>query len=283
MSLDDALCNRQSKTCTELCGGLGLPVAVENMVEMLGRNSRTGIGDRKPHLIVLMTCENADLPAFRRELYRIADEIREHLQNTLAVGRDGNRMIRRHARDSELGSRSERSRGLSGFLNQRLHVHGNRVYREAACLYPRDVQQVLDQPVGPCCRALDDFELASRLYAAVICGRDLEQERRCHMYGMHRIPEVVRDDRDEIVPGARRVLRGAKQAGVLERNRGELRQLSENRFIRLVELGSVLLVPQLDRTENLPVAAGEIGGDRVRDLESGNLRQRRVRVGREQR
>src|SRR5688572_7498459 len=101
MGFDYTLCNRQSKAGSEFGRGFRLPVAVEHVVEMLGRDPRAGIGDGELDDVGFVTGEDFYLPAFRRELDRVADEVGKNLKHPLAIRRYHDRMLGRRTCNSE--------------------------------------------------------------------------------------------------------------------------------------------------------------------------------------
>ena len=99
-------------------------------------------------------------------------------------------------------------------------------------------------------------------YEVLFMRRNLEEKRRRHVDGVDRIPEVVRHDGDQIVPGAGRVLRRLVKARVFQSHRAELRELRQNRLIAFREL-PVLLAPQADNPECAAVPAYQLSYESV--------------------
>src|SRR6266404_6118632 len=72
--LDDSLRDRQPETGAEALGTLGLPVGIEDVVEVLLRNSGAGVRDSEQYVIVLRIGAECDHPPVWRELHRVADQ-----------------------------------------------------------------------------------------------------------------------------------------------------------------------------------------------------------------
>src|SRR5437763_2472190 len=87
--LDDALGDRQAEARAEARGALRLPVGVEDVLQILVRDARAGVADDEEHLAVVARGAAGDAAARRRELHRVADEIREHLRDAVVIGVDG--------------------------------------------------------------------------------------------------------------------------------------------------------------------------------------------------
>src|SRR5687768_7169313 len=82
VGFDNSLCNRQSKPGAELRCGFGLPVPVKNVRKVLGRDSGTGIRDRKPDLRAFHLRQDFYLATLGGELDGVADQVRENLKHT---------------------------------------------------------------------------------------------------------------------------------------------------------------------------------------------------------
>ncbi|CAA9367664.1 MAG: hypothetical protein AVDCRST_MAG89-4253 [uncultured Gemmatimonadetes bacterium] len=108
------------------------------------------------------------------------------------------------------------------------------VKRKAAALDVGDVQQVLDQPVGPLGRAPDDGQLLP-LHVAPFRRDHVQQERRAHEHGVDGIAQVVRNHAQHVVAGAGGAPGRVVQAGVLQRQGAAAGQLVRHRHVRLFE------------------------------------------------
>ncbi len=112
------------------------------------------------------------------------------------------------------------------------------------------------------CRALNYLELPARSDSSVDRRRDLEKKRGGHVDGVHRISQIVRYNRNEVIARACRVLRRLVQSRVLERDRAHLRELRQHRFIALVE-SAFFLFPELNDAERATISSDEGRSDRI--------------------
>src|SRR5258707_3711712 len=74
--LDDSLRDRQSEAGAEALGAFGLPVGIEDVLEVFLRDSGTRVRDREQHMIVLRIGAECDHPTLWGELHRVADQVR---------------------------------------------------------------------------------------------------------------------------------------------------------------------------------------------------------------
>src|SRR6266496_5134107 len=83
MGLDDAAGDVETEPGASRCRP-NLRKASENTVVLAGGNARPGVRDRDPEPVALLDLE-ADRAPLRRELDGISEEIREHLQDPIAI------------------------------------------------------------------------------------------------------------------------------------------------------------------------------------------------------
>ena len=88
MRLNDALGDIQPQPAA---GGVVFslgPIAIEHMGQIVRRNALTGVAHRKYNLLAGAHGADADVALARSELDRIADQVRQHLEQALRVGLD---------------------------------------------------------------------------------------------------------------------------------------------------------------------------------------------------
>ena len=85
MSLDQAFRDIQAEPSAGASHASRLPVAIEDVRELAGRNSRPGIAYREPREAVLEIGFERDRAAWRRKLDRISDQVGKHLEHAVRV------------------------------------------------------------------------------------------------------------------------------------------------------------------------------------------------------
>ncbi|MEX2282705.1 MAG: hypothetical protein WEE89_09510 [Gemmatimonadota bacterium] len=66
-----------------------LPESIEDLRQMLFRDARSAIRDPEDELVISQLAPNREISSHGCELDRIADEVREDLQQTLVITQDG--------------------------------------------------------------------------------------------------------------------------------------------------------------------------------------------------
>ena len=157
------------------------------------------------------------------------------------------------------GALDERPARLHGVLHDRGQVDPLLAELELAPGDPRDIEQVVDQS-----HHLADLAFHHRagrlddLGLAVGQADDLERvaDRR------QRVPQFVRQGREELVLAAIGVAKLLVEAGVLDRDRGHLRELKQDRLVIGGEL-TPDAIRKLDRPDHSPVAGEEGDGEQA--------------------
>src|SRR5690349_3397777 len=85
MSFDNSLCDRQTQSGTLPPALMCLPETVKHFRQILLCDARSLIRYRYQNPVIVKTSRNGDVAAFRRELNAIAQEVRQHLPQTMAV------------------------------------------------------------------------------------------------------------------------------------------------------------------------------------------------------
>src|SRR6185295_8991549 len=97
MRVDDSFRDRQSQAGSASARSVRrLPVPVEDTIEMLACDPRTGVPHRKNQLPVAVFRAHDDPAVARRELDRVAEQVPEHLNDSTIVRHD-ERKIRWYA------------------------------------------------------------------------------------------------------------------------------------------------------------------------------------------
>src|SRR6202035_2992265 len=82
---DDTFGDWQSESGAHALGAFGLPVRIEDVAEVLLRNPGPGVAHREQHSRVLCLGAEADRAAAWRELHRVPDQVRQHLEDAVAI------------------------------------------------------------------------------------------------------------------------------------------------------------------------------------------------------
>src|SRR6266581_9190812 len=78
----DALRDEETET---RAATVGVPVAIEDVGQVLGADAGTGIRDFERNAVVCGFDDEGDAPNFGREFQRVAEEVAEHLQQAVAI------------------------------------------------------------------------------------------------------------------------------------------------------------------------------------------------------
>src|SRR5687767_11834132 len=156
--LDDAARDRETQPCTATSIATRLPEALEEMRELVPWNTHAGIGHRARDAVSLPTSTHRDGTSGRRELECVADEVPQHLGNTVAIDQHRGKVSLHIALERAAGPGRLRSKLLADLSSQRAEVETLQLDGEHSTLHPRDVEQVVDEPVHPGCRSANDVE-----------------------------------------------------------------------------------------------------------------------------
>src|SRR6266508_2539010 len=178
--------------------GAPLPPAIEHVREVLRGDAGAVIRDGHLRLTLPQRHPHLDVPAAGGERDRVSDEVRNHLEHAVAIARDldPEGPARRGERDLLL----ERERGehRERLVDDRVEPLRPDLDAEATRIHPRQVEQLADEPVHPRRRALHRLGVAPHVARV----RGAQQERRREEDRLERILEIVRDDREDVIPRA---------------------------------------------------------------------------------
>src|SRR5438067_13509474 len=86
MRLDDPFGDGKSQSSAHPLGTFCLPIGIEDVAEVFFGDAGSGIGDREENEIVLVRRGSAhDSARLRSELERVSDQIRENLNDAMAI------------------------------------------------------------------------------------------------------------------------------------------------------------------------------------------------------
>ncbi len=88
---------------------------------------------------------NADLPSGRRELARVAEEIRDGLGDPHSVAVDEERAVRKLHFERLLGLLAEWAAGFDRLLESLAEIHPRPLQGQLAAADPGDIEEILDQ------------------------------------------------------------------------------------------------------------------------------------------
>src|SRR5690606_33282866 len=158
--LDDALGDGEAEADAAAARVAGLPEAVEEVRELIGRDAGPGVADLEAHLVAIAFDVDAHAPAFGRELDGVADEVAERLEQAVAVDADSGRLGLVAAQlELERPLRRDHTERLVQALEQRRGAVGARLDEQAAGLDAPQVEQVGDQAVHLLGRRADALDL----------------------------------------------------------------------------------------------------------------------------
>src|SRR5690606_6034933 len=192
VGLHDTLGDGEAEARAALLATVRAPEALEYAVQVLRVDAGTGVGDRDANPALRRRRGNLDAAARGYELERVAEQVREHLEDAPAIHVNGGQ--------PGLDATVEADRALA----RQLLEHHARLAHEESDLGPlapdeelprvdlRDVEQVLQESLHLLGRDAD-----ARDAGVPPIGRHVELEHgRRAGDGLQRVPQVVGHDRD---------------------------------------------------------------------------------------
>jgi hypothetical protein len=173
MGFDDASGYVQAETQAPVIILADLREALEDAPERIVGYAATGIPDAQTDVAGLPLATNRDLPASRRELQRIRDEIREHLKDPLMVERREKRRGIDPGLQGHPFCRGGCSKRIRRFGDQNGQIPRCRCDGELTGVYAGDIDQVADQPVHAGGVPLDALGFRDNAGAVLILRRSL--------------------------------------------------------------------------------------------------------------
>jgi hypothetical protein len=156
--VDDAFRDREAEADAAAIAAARLPEAIEQVIEMLLRNARTGVGDAEHDLHLVRPRREHDAPAGGRELDRVADEVAEHLEQTAFVGADEAFMLWRVGAQLDVMLFGGWIQRPSGLAHERAGIDVGEVEGQTSGLKARRVEQIANEPIHLPDRSLGDLE-----------------------------------------------------------------------------------------------------------------------------
>ena len=187
---------------------LRLAEALEDVRQEISRDAAPVVLDDDPAVSVVLVQREADFAAARAELHRIREEVPDDLLEAIRIADDLDHVRIDLADDGDVLGFGGWPGGLEGVAHDVAEIDRREVEAQLARDDPRHVEDVLDELDLDGGVALDDLE-PTRVRRA----RDLgtPQHPRPAEDGVQRRPELVRDDRQELV------LRTVRFLGLLAR------------------------------------------------------------------
>src|SRR3982074_3396520 len=155
VSLDDALEMGQAEARARTGCTIGLPESLEDVRKVVFRDAVARVLDGKLHGAVSIHPAHHNLPSGIREFQRSAEEIREYLQEPVAVREHRLHVVRYFRAQGDVHGEGLWLTKLDGLMEQRARVDALLADREGAGLDPRHVEQGGNQTAHAAGCALD--------------------------------------------------------------------------------------------------------------------------------
>src|SRR5437868_8097922 len=189
MLLDDGLRDGQSHSCTHVGCGFSLPEEIENSAQVFLFDSAACVTYGKTHTILPGFAAHGNRSAFRRELDGIVDEVRNDLENPMAIGFDSGNAVATLASESDPFRPRLNVKHFARFPDNfswilRMKIERNPLPFAHAC----NGHEVFDQTIHAFGSTLDDMHHLLILLARHVAGR---QQLRRHLDIVNRIAQVM--------------------------------------------------------------------------------------------
>ena len=168
------------------------------MLLLLGRDAHAGVANFENRVAPRGACPHVHAAALRRELDRVRDEVVEELGEPRSVAREQRRAGSCASVERDLLVLGERPCGLDGLCRDGREVDGADLEGELACLDLCQEEQVAHELEQPVRVPLDDAEKLA-LLVGDLARLAIEHELEVAADRGQRSPELVRDERDELV------------------------------------------------------------------------------------
>jgi hypothetical protein len=154
------------------------------------------------------------------ELDGVAHEVREHLHGAPAITADRGEIRGHRALDAELPRLGREPHRDERLLDEGGGVLGSGLDRDPARLDVGRLEQIADQAIHDRDGVEDRVELSA---VGLVCAGELHR-LRAHANAPERVPEIVRDDREQVIARANGGVQRLAQPGDLQRGAGALRE-----------------------------------------------------------
>src|SRR5438874_6920322 len=145
MRLHDALGDGEPQTSAQPGGLSRLPEALEDMRDLSRSDPGPGVGDREPDLAIGKLGPDGDSAAFRGELDRIPNEVRENPEDPRSIAPEVDLPARELSFEPKPLLLGERLHQIQGFGEQPPNRAALLLDRETPGLDPGDVEEILDE------------------------------------------------------------------------------------------------------------------------------------------
>ena len=183
-----------------------LPVAIEEMRQVLLRDSRAVVGHGEADVPGARPRTDMNGSTDRDGLHGIADQVRQHLHDALGVGPDRGEIPRDLPLDAHRLAGRQALERVQRFVDDGTDILSTRLDREHARLDRRRLEKIVDQALHPFGRAKDQVQLLAAR-APLGAGGSARQMLRAKLDRRQGAPQIVRDDGEQVVS---RPDRGAK-------------------------------------------------------------------------
>ena len=171
------------------------PERPEDPLRHLRLDPRSRIRDRDLDLVVRRGEREVDTPSRRRPLDRVRDQVRDDLQDAVAVGDEHGVTVELELVLDAARVRLRRERRV-GALAEHAHVDLLAPEREAARVELREVENVTDEPLEPHRLLRDDLERA--LLRGLVVDDSVPQRGDVPADRGQRSAQLVRDRHEEV-------------------------------------------------------------------------------------
>ena len=247
-------------------GAVLLPEALEREGHEAGAHALAGVADAEPRVLERRVDRHVDAAAGRRELDRVREQVRDRLLQAPRVAHDPHRQVGEGAGEQHAVDRRVAAGRLQRLLDDTAQVEALRVQRQPAGGDARGVQQVLDDVLQRARAAVHDLVRSGDL---VRVGAPLAEQAQPEQHRSQGSPELVREQRQEVVLQVARLLRARA---------GRLLQAQDGRDVAR-EAAAVHEASVVEERVAVDqhVLHGAVGGDQARGVAGdGLLRARRT-------
>lgn len=180
--------------------------AIENGFQLVVGDTRSCVANGEAHVSANPFDMHDNFAAGRRELERVAQQIREHLEQPGGIKRDGGGRPHNlhHQRDAICGCLRQKS--VHGLEHDRRRVSDAGRHRKLARVNARDVHEVSDQAGHPSGGALNTPSAQPHLLLVIVPRHGFRDDFRGAADRVQHVPEVMTDDAQKFISRGKRVV-----------------------------------------------------------------------------
>jgi hypothetical protein len=194
VSLHDALGDVEAEPYASSIIRVDLTKPLEDHFHLVRRDSLAGVADGEVQFIRDSFYADDNSPSLRRELDRVAQNVRENLEDPRWI--EGSRRGRRHdlCHERDPPRRRLGLKGVHGLRDDLSGISNLTRHREDACLDTSNVDQVSDETVHPRPRALNALSVGENLLLVILLGLGIGDESREADHRTQHVSQVMADD-----------------------------------------------------------------------------------------